>query len=173
MKYLTLIRHAKASREKGAGGDIDRVLNDRGREDSGRMGTVLGGLIPPPEMVLSSPAQRARETLKLLLPAAEASRGVSYPTPEEHRGLYLAEADELWDFAYSALMEFDEVWLCGHNPGIAEAVSLLAGVQIGDMPTLGVARIAFEEILPTSPLGELYFYDIPKNHRTGYGRRVG
>jgi phosphohistidine phosphatase len=165
VKYLTLIRHAKASAHKGPHGDMGRTINERGRKDASVLGAALGGVVPPPGMILSGPAVRVRETLEVLVEAASTRAGRSFPLPEEHDELYLAEADTIWDLCYSAFMEYDDVWLCGHNPGISEAVSLLAGIHIGSVPTLAVARIAFEEVLPTTAVGELVFYDTPRNHR--------
>ncbi len=165
MKYLTLIRHAKASARKGPRGDIEREINERGHKDSATMGQILATVLPLPQMILSGPAVRVRETVTALVSAAEKKAEASYPIPEEHDELYLAEVETIWELCYSAFMEVDELWLCGHNPGIADAVSSFAGMHIGDMPTLGVARIAFEELSPSNPVGELAFYDTPRNHR--------
>jgi len=164
MKMLTLIRHGKSAGKEAGMSDFDRHVNDRGRGDAGLMGTILGALFPIPGMVLASSAVRVVETLHDMLEAASRD-GASYPSPELRRDLYLADGPTIWDFAYSALLETDEVWLCGHNPGITEAIEQLSGSGIDDVPTLGIARIAFEEVLPQPTLGELYFYDIPKNHR--------
>ena len=128
------------------------------------MGTVLGALFPVPEIILASSAKRVEETLAGMLDAASQD-GTRYPAPETKRDLYLSDAATMWDFAYSALLETDEVWLCAHNPGVTEAIEQFSGVNIDDVPTLGIARVAFEEVLPSPSLGELYFYDVPKNHR--------
>lgn len=172
MKYLTLIRHAKSSHKEAGRSDIDRTLNDRGRHDAEMMGGILAEILPIPDAVLASPARRVAETLERLYAGASKRNSDSgagdrrYPDPERLEGLYLAEADEIWDFAYSALLEYDDVWVCGHNPAITEAVALLAGVSLENVPTMGVARIAFEEVLPTGAVGELYFFDVPKNHQS-------
>ncbi|MDA3947755.1 MAG: histidine phosphatase family protein [Spirochaeta sp.] len=165
MKMLTLIRHGKSATKESGMGDFDRNLNERGREDAGLMGTVLGALFPVPGIILGSSAQRVEETIAGMLDAASRD-GTRYPMPETKRDLYLSDAAIIWDFAYSALLEADEVWLCGHNPGITEAIEQFSGAGIDDVPTLGIARIAFEEVLPSPSLGELYFYDVPKNHRS-------
>jgi len=160
MKYLTLIRHGKSDRSTPGTADQDRPLNARGRTDAPIMGARLTALFPQPDIVLASPAQRIRETLEGLTAAGAApDAGVT----EYHDALYLADPEVLWDFAASALMENDEVWLVAHNPGVTEAVEQLSGARLENVPTLGVARIAFEEVVVESANGTLVFYDTPKS----------
>lgn len=160
MKYLTLIRHAKSDHNPPGTADRDRPLNNRGRSDAPVMGTRLAALFPMPDIVLASPAQRVQQTLAGLTSggAFTDSRIIEY-----HDALYLADAEVLWDFAASALMEDDEVWIVAHNPGITEAVEQLCGARMENVPTLGVARIAFEEVVVESANGTLVFYDTPKS----------
>ncbi|MEX2443101.1 MAG: histidine phosphatase family protein [Alkalispirochaeta sp.] len=160
MKYLTLIRHAKSDHTVPGTADRDRPLNERGRKDAPTMGSRLSSLFLQPDIVLASPAQRVRETLTGI--AAGGAVTVSQVT-EHHDALYLAEAEVLWDFAASALMEDDEVWLVAHNPGLTEMVEQLCGARLENVPTLGVVRIAFEEVIVESPNGTLVFYDTPKS----------
>lgn len=160
MKYLTLIRHAK-SENGGAGvSDADRVLTKRGVADARKMGLVLNALFPIPDLVYASAAARARQTVEELLRVVE-----SVPEPEIEPDLYLADAEEIWDFAYSGLLEADELWICAHDPGVTEAIENFSGSRIGHVPTCGVARIAFEELVPAGQNGTLLFFDIPGNHR--------
>ena len=160
MKYLTLIRHAKSDHSAPGTADHDRPLNTRGRSDAPIMGTRLTALFPAPDIVLASPAQRVQQTLAGLTSggALTDSRVVEY-----HDALYLADAEVLWDFAASALLEDDEGWTVAHNPGINEAVEQFSGARLENLPTLGVARIAFEEVVVESANGTLVFYDTPKS----------
>jgi phosphohistidine phosphatase len=160
MKYLTLIRHAKSSHKEAGMNDFDRPLNGRGFSDASLMGPILLQTLPVPETVLGSTAIRVQQTLQGIYESTE----VTLPEPEWNNELYLADAETIWDFAYSAFMEFEEVWVCAHNPGITEAVDVLSGISIGNVPTLGVARIAFDEVVPELSVGDLMFYDVPKNH---------
>ncbi|HAX82363.1 MAG TPA: histidine phosphatase family protein, partial [Actinobacteria bacterium] len=59
MATLVLVRHAKADRPPGLA-DIDRDLSTRGERDAALVGAFLAGAIPPPGVLLSSPARRAR-----------------------------------------------------------------------------------------------------------------
>jgi phosphohistidine phosphatase len=162
MKFLTLLRHAKSHHSAAGGSDFDRPLNDRGRTDASLMGRALVASFPPPDFVLASPALRVRQTLEYLR-----AGGAVLPDDrvEFHEALYLAEAELLWDFASSSLMEHDHVWLVAHNPGITEAVEHLSGARLENVPTLGVARIAFEDLVPESPNGTLVYFDVPSHRR--------
>ncbi|MFW5693861.1 MAG: SixA phosphatase family protein [Alkalispirochaeta sp.] len=160
MKYLTLIRHGKSDHTAAGTTDHDRALNDRGRRDAPIMGARLSAQFSRPDIILASSATRVRETVHGL--AAGGAAGTDRVT-EYHEALYLAEAEVIWDFAASALMEDDEVWLVAHNPGITEAVEQLCGARLENVPTLGVARIAFEEVVVESANGTLVFFDTPKS----------
>jgi phosphohistidine phosphatase len=157
MKYLTLIRHAKAAHDGGVS-DIERPLAERGRRDGKAMGAILAARFPVPDVILASPARRVRETL-----AALAEGGASAQEPEYHEVLYLAEREILSDFAASALMEHDEVWIVAHNPGITEAIEALSGARLENVPTLSIARIAVEEVVYESLQGDLVYFETPRS----------
>src|SRR5215831_15132963 len=67
MLTLSLLRHAKSSWDDPALEDFDRPLAKRGQTAAPRMGAYMqaNGLMP--DLVLCSPAVRARQTLDLLL----------------------------------------------------------------------------------------------------------
>jgi phosphohistidine phosphatase len=160
MKYLTLIRHAKSDHTSPGVEDRQRPLNDRGSRDAPVMGARLASSFPAPDIVLASPAVRVRETIDGL---ASGGARITPRLTEYHDALYLADAEVLWDFAASALMEDDEVWLVAHNPGVTEAVEQLCGARLENVPTLGVVRISFEEVVVESANGTLVYYDTPKS----------
>lgn len=163
MKFLTLIRHAKSENAGPGTSDADRDLTKRGVDDARLMGRFLAATFPEPGLVYASAALRARRTVDELL----STRGTDgdVPDPEIEPDLYLADPEEIWDFAYSGLLETDELWICAHDPGITEAVERFSGSRIEKVPTCGIARIAFEELVPAGRNGILQFFDIPGNHR--------
>ena len=64
MKYLYLIRHAKSSWSDPSLSDFDRPLNKRGKRDLPVMGQRMATYEPKPELIVSSPAKRARRTAR-------------------------------------------------------------------------------------------------------------
>ena len=63
-KTLYLVRHAKSSWKDSSLDDRDRPLNKRGRRAAPDMGQRLAAQGHHPELIISSPANRARSTAK-------------------------------------------------------------------------------------------------------------
>jgi phosphohistidine phosphatase len=134
MKRLTLVRHAKSSWKNAALADFDRPLNSRGQRDAPRMGARLAALGILPDIILSSPARRARKTAKLLAAAI----------PDAHERILFDPA--LYEASAAVLLErvrtFDESWqhvmLVGHNPGLTDLTNLLTAAGVENIPTCGV-----------------------------------
>ena len=72
-RELQLLRHAKSDWETGALNDFDRPLAKRGLNQAPGIGTWLLEEDLVPDLVLSSPAQRAKETALLVCAAMELS----------------------------------------------------------------------------------------------------
>ena len=72
MKTLLLLRHAKSSWDDPSLSDFDRPLAPRGKKDAPLMGKALKERAPSPDLILSSPAARAKATVKAVVKAAEA-----------------------------------------------------------------------------------------------------
>ncbi len=156
MKYLTLIRHAKAGSIVPGSDDAQRTLSDRGRADARMMGRILAAQGRDPQCILVSPARRAIQTGELLKPPV---------AMDVRQQLYLAEAETIWDFAYTSFLEYQCLWIIAHNPGISEAVELFSGSRIENVPPGGIITIVFDELIPAGGNGRLIFFDIPAHHR--------
>jgi phosphohistidine phosphatase len=161
MKRLTLVRHAKSSWKDPDLADIDRPLAKRGKKDAPAMGERLAARVPIPEIILSSPARRARRTAK---PIAR-----KLGLPEERlileAKIYEAEPAVLLEIVRGIDERWEHALLVGHNPGLTELANLLADCRIDNIPTCGVVRLDlavgdWKEIGPGS--GTLVFFDYPK-----------
>lgn len=134
MKRLTLVRHAKSSWKNAALADIDRPLSGRGKRDAPRMGVFLAEQGLRPDIILSSPARRARKTARLLARQLSDIEKSFLSDP----ALYEAGADML----LQRVRAFDETWqhilLVGHNPGLTDFANLLTAAGIENIPTCGV-----------------------------------
>lgn len=178
MKTLTLIRHAKSDWGDGETRDHDRRINDRGRSDASSMGRVLAAAIGKPAVVIGSTARRVDDTLALLLDATGSSapaNGSAAPhrlattgnglSPRLDERLYLADGRTILDIAGEMLAIADSVWLCAHNPGLSEAVTLATGIELGQVPTLAVAHIGFGDV-DALHAGRLLMWLVPRAFRT-------
>lgn len=135
---LLVLRHGHAEHAPPpSGGDLARPLRPKGR----RLVTALGPTIRAlhPDLVLSSPSRRTRETVEQL----ELSAPVDYL-----EALYFGDGDELLD-AVRELSTRDEppttVLLVGHNPGVHQIVlELTGGNQLPGFPPSALAVIELD-----------------------------
>ncbi|MGD0880806.1 MAG: histidine phosphatase family protein [Acidimicrobiales bacterium] len=154
VRYLWILRHAKAAPEPTWGGlDRDRPLTERGRRDATALGRRLVTEVPPlgvdgliaPELAMCSSALRTSETAELVLGAGEDRipldvYGSLYQAGPDTVLTYLREVDE---HARSALV-------VGHNPTmyllawdlLEEGSDDRDALESGGFPTCGLAVLA-------------------------------
>lgn len=134
MKRLTLVRHAKSSWKNALLADTDRPLNGRGKRDAPLMGGHLMSLGIIPDVILSSPAKRARKTAQLLAETIPAGAARILFDP----ALYEAVAGVLLERVRALDETWQHVMLVGHNPGLTDFANLLTASGIDNLPTCGV-----------------------------------
>ena len=72
MIALHLLRHAHAGDpERWHGDDAERPLSEKGRRQSERLGRLLAGVDEAPDLFITSPKVRARETAELVAAALD------------------------------------------------------------------------------------------------------
>ena len=86
MRTLLLLRHAKSSWKDPTVHDHDRPLNRRGRQAARTMGEFMKARGLVPDLILTSSAVRAQETVQRVCRHSD-YQGAVRPLP----GLYLAE----------------------------------------------------------------------------------
>lgn len=137
MKTLLILRHAKSSHEQPGLTDHQRRLNDRGLRDAPRVGEALRERRLQPDLVVSSTAERARETAELVAAACGYSpdRAIAF-----RDGLYLAPPASYVQELAATDDRLGTVLVVGHNPGISEWLSRLAG-EFHSLPTAALAHL--------------------------------
>jgi phosphohistidine phosphatase len=138
MKRLLILRHAKSSWDDASLRDFDRPLNDRGERDAPFMGEILAERDFKPDLIVSSPAARAKRTAELVRQAA----GWEAPLVFDKR-IYEASPQELLAVVNEIRDEVSTSVLAGHNPGMEGIIRLLTGRTV-EMPTASVAVIEFD-----------------------------
>lgn len=136
MKTLLLMRHAKSSWKHNDIKDFDRPLNKRGEIDAPLMGNLIVEQELIPQLILSSPALRARMTTEAIVKQMNYSGEVQY-----FDSFYLAEPSVYFDLVRTLPEELERVLLMGHNPGL-EAVLQVLTKQVVPLPTAALAHIA-------------------------------
>jgi phosphohistidine phosphatase len=118
-RRLVLLRHAKSDWSTGHP-DEHRPLAARGRRDAPAAGRWLRKHAGPIDLVVCSTATRARQTWNL------ASSELDRPPPVRHdERVYGANAAELLRLVQELPDDSHSVLIVGHNPGMADLVSLL------------------------------------------------
>ncbi len=127
--FLWLLRHARAGEPSGTG-DRARPLTVEGAADATALGQLLAGTgvaqgrdrVPPPEVVLSSPAVRTRRTTECLF----GGLGRQLPVSDD-AALYGAGPDAIVPIVAGVDRSVHSVLVVGHNPGLYQTVLFLAG----------------------------------------------
>ena len=121
MFELMLMRHAKSDWHSHTA-DIDRPLNDRGRQDAINMGNYLNQNDLIPDKMIVSAAKRTQETASLLLNnIAVADENIIVD-----KDLYLADKEMLCDNIALYASDNKRLLILAHNPGMDHLVSYLA-----------------------------------------------
>ncbi len=135
MKTLLLMRHAKSSWKHLELSDYDRPLNKRGKRDAPRMGRLLQQQGLTPDVILSSPALRARDTATIVAKYCRYKGKTALI-----RSLYMADPAEYLKDLHNLSDDFQRALIVGHNPGIAELVEILT-TQVVEIPTSAIVNV--------------------------------
>ena len=150
MRRLMLLRHAKTENDAPSGRDLDRRLDNRGRQDAADIGGWIGRHPPVPDLVLVSAAIRTRQTWEIAWEAMK--RRVPQPQVEILPELYGADLSQLLQTIHAAsAADPQRLMIIGHNPGMHELALALTGG--GD----AAGHKALAENLPTSGLAVFDF----------------
>lgn len=156
---LLILRHGKSDWDAGTD-DYHRPLMDRGKRGAQRMGVWLAQQQLMPDLIISSPAERALVTAQKLCKAA----GMGDAGIQRDERVYGATAGGLLGVLAGCPESVQRLMLVGHNPGLEDLLVLLAGaaVAIPDdgklLPTATLARLtvmnAWKDLAPESALLE-------------------
>lgn len=142
-RELLILRHAKSAWDTDAATDFARPLAKRGKKDAPRVGRWLHRQGFVPDHVVSSPAERARQTVLGVCEQLEIEPDqVSWDTR-----IYEATTASLVSVLADCPDSAERVLLVGHNPGMEALLQYLCGqgVPIPDdgklLPTAAVARL--------------------------------
>lgn len=138
MKKLFILRHAKSSWSDASLADFDRSLNEWGQNAAPFMGEVIARKGFLPDVILSSPANRAISTARLVKDAS----GTNAEIRLDER-IYEASPQTLRQVAADIDDEYDSAMIVGHNPGMEGFIRLLTG-SIEPMPTAALAVIKLD-----------------------------
>ena len=162
MKTLTLVRHGKSSWDYPGLADFDRPLAPRGLKDAPRMAKRFAKRNPAPDVIFSSPAERAAHTARIFLEVLNLNDERLVLEPN----IYEADWQELLDIVRGLNDSWSRAMLVGHNPGFTNLAAALGTNAPANIPTSGVAVLKLPvknwRMVRDGINAELIF-DYPKN----------
>ncbi len=162
MKHLILVRHAKASWNNPDIADIDRPLNDTGRREVPTMGERLAAREIMPDMIVSSPAERAHHTATMLAPYMKLPSDRIEVLDE----MFLADTDVLLSLTQLCDNNVECLMMVGHNPGLTQFANMMTEVAVDNIPTCGMYHMRFDvDAWHNVELktGDYVAFDFPRN----------
>lgn len=133
MKTILVLRHAKSDWNASYRDDFERPLAGRGRKDAPRIGEVLALLKIVPDLILSSPAVRARQTAELVAEGCGYGGKIRW-----EESFYVGGSPDLIAALRGLPGSVECPLLIGHNPTLETFVAALLSVVNGDEPVEGV-----------------------------------
>lgn len=161
MKRIIIVRHAKAIDRTEDIGDFERSLTEKGRNDSIKMARRLKKRGILPDLMLSSPANRALETAQVF---AE-ELGYSPQKILLRDSIYESNAAESFLYIFQELNDqIESAAIFGHNPSLSEFADILIDGFEHYIPKTAILEISYEtdewnKIMPGQ--GTLVDYDYP------------
>ena len=136
-RRLVILRHAKSDWPDGVP-DVQRPVGERGLREAPLAGRWLRDSVPPLDIVICSPALRARQSCSLAL------AGLGYDPPVRFD-------DRLYGQPTSALVEVIDALppeaitalFVGHNPELSQLVGVLTGTHV-ELKTSSIAVVLFK-----------------------------
>lgn len=137
MKKLYIVRHAQKEEEKPEQDDYDRPLSQEGIEQAKFMAQKLASKKIRPDLIVSSPAVRTRQTAEVFAKEVNYLKTVMY-----NEVLYMAYLNELVETITYTFDTVDSMLLVGHNPSLT---------------TLAISFVDFNEKIVPGGIVEIEF----------------
>ncbi len=151
---LILLRHGKAE-NTSMDGDFSRALVEKGREQARRAGERLKGAGVLPDIVLTSPLLRTRQT------ADEFCQAAGMPGPVIQSWLASGMPPDMAIRELAAFRDFKRVAIVGHEPDFSQLIEWILGAASRSIE-VKKGTIACLRVAPPSRHGVLAYLIPPK-----------
>ena len=140
MKTLYIVRHAKSSWDHPGLEDYQRPLLEKGKKRTKYVIDYLQKQKVKPDLILSSHAERAKETARIIAAA------LGYPEHEIiiSKEIYFGNTDGLFNHFYDLSNQVNSLMMVGHNPTMTNFANYFLDNKIDNLPTSGVVCIEFD-----------------------------
>ncbi len=139
-KQLFIVRHGKSSWEYEHVDDIDRPLKVKGINDAYAMAESLNSKNKKPQLILSSPANRALHTSIIF------ARVLDYPLSNLRLNemIYNGEEDDILKLIYETDDNISTLMVFGHNPVSTDLSNIFLKEKLDKLPTAGITSLNFK-----------------------------
>ena len=139
MKKLVLIRHAKSDWSNPFLDDFLSPLYKRGEKLASLMAKVLKEKNIRPDLIISSPSLRTKQTLEYFIKKLNYKDEVKL-----EESIYEAPYENLLKVIKDIPNIYKTVFLIGHNPGLCDLTNFLVDKSFENIPTCGIVEIDFD-----------------------------
>lgn len=146
---LLLLRHGKAE-DRSAGGDFARELEEKGREQARHAARILAVAEMLPEIVLTSPVIRAKQTADTFTEAA------GMPGAVTQAWLSCGVSPETALSELTAFPDFKRIMIVGHEPDFSQLIEHCLGTTAASIE-VRKGSLTCIELAPPSPRAILRF----------------
>jgi phosphohistidine phosphatase len=161
-KTLLIMRHGKSSWQKAGEDDFTRALLPLGVERTEIVGKQLLKERVLPQIIISSPAERAVRTAFCLADTIK----LNHDAISTNESLYFKTVNDYFDALYSAPEDVSKIMIVGHNPMITEFANFFLSQKIDNLPTSGILALESDADNWTAfvlSFRRVLFHLIPKN----------
>ena len=134
MKTIYFIRHAKSSWKDPLLKDFDRPLNSRGKRDAPFMAERLKYFKVKPDLILSSPALRAKKSAQIIAKTLECQ--ITYEPK-----LYESSIETYVQILHGLNNDINTLFIVAHNPEITLMCEWLTDAILCNIPTFGIVGV--------------------------------
>ena len=139
MKNIILFRHAEYSWNEPLLNNYDKPLNDTGIEAAKKMGKYLSQKNEIPEIVISSTATRAKQTIEIAMKEGKWDRPISF-----NKIIYSGTTNDLLNIIKKQNDQYNSICIVGHEPKFSNFIDLSVNSENTYFPTATMAKIIFE-----------------------------
>lgn len=138
-KVLHIVRHAKSSWDYQNISDNDRPLKLRGIINSYEMARRIKIRNTLPELIITSPANRALHTASIFARVIE----LPFSRFKIDSDLYGSDIETIINLLKNIDNNFHSVMIFGHNPEFTNLANFLSKKPIENVPTSGIISVTF------------------------------
>ncbi len=138
MKTILIMRHAKSDWSDGSLADFDRPLNKRGKKAAPFMGIEIKKRDLVPDIIISSPAKRAKMTAKAVAENCGFDEDIIW-----NEDFYFGYMNDIINSVRDLPDRVNSVMVVGHNPTWESMVNILSRSDVS-MTTANISVLELD-----------------------------